>query len=412
MLAHINTLRSCLLGGFLLAAAAGANAQTAVSFPSLSTARPDNLNAYVYAPEGAGPFPAVVLAHGCGGIKQNAHNWAAFLQRRGYLALVLDSFTSRSISEICTGPRLILAHRVGDAYGALKYLQSLPNVDGRRVGMMGFSHGGMTTLKAISESTPLPLGGAPRFAAAIALYPDCLTSEVDATVPLLILSAARDDWTLAAPCQAKGAKRKAEGYPVDVEVIPNAMHGFDMPEVPNHYYGASWSNLNKPKFCCGASIGYNAAATDKAEHAAEAFFALHLRAAEPASVRTWTPMPAPTKEDVVALVQAAKAFAAANGRDKLIEAINSQDERFRKRRLFLGLVDKQGISLASGLLPVAMTGVDTAAAKDRDGRPIFGVFQAALDQSPSWASMRNAFVNTDIYVERLGEDLILGYLIN
>lgn len=404
-------IASGVLAGLLLAAAAGANAQATVSFPSLSTVRPDNLNAQVYAPEGAGPFPAVVLAHGCGGVGRNVHNWARFLQSRGYVALVLDSFATRAISEICTGPRLTLADRVGDAYGALKYLQSLPNVDGRRIGMMGFSHGGMTTLKAISETTPFPLGGAPRFAAAVALYPDCLTSEVDATVPLLIQSAARDDWTLAAPCQAKGATRKLEGYPVDVEVIPNAMHAFDNPEVPNHYYGATWRNVNKPKFCCGASIGYNAVATNKAEQAAEAFFARHLGAAEPASARAWTPKPAPTKEDVVALVQAAKTFAAANGKDKLIEAINSMDERFRKRRLFLGLVDKQGISLASGLLPVAMQGFDTASTKDLDGRPIFGVFQAALEQSPSWASMRGVFADTDIYVERLGEDLIQGYLI-
>jgi len=411
MSTRIHTLRSCLLGCFLFAAATGANAQTAVSFPSLAAARPDSLNAHVHAPEGAGPFPAVVLAHGCGGIGQNVRNWARFLQARGYVALVLDSFSSRAISEICTAPRLTLADRVGDAYGALKYLQSLPNVDGRRVGMMGFSHGGMTTLKAISETTPFPLGGAPRFAAAIALYPDCLTSEVDATVPLLIQSAARDDWTLAAPCQSKSATRKAEGYPVDVEVIPNALHGFDISDAPSYYYGATWRNMNKPKFCCGASIGYNAVATNKAEQAAEAFFTRHLGAVEPASVRAWAPKSAPTKEDIVALVKAARDFAAANGREKLIEAINGLDERFRKRRVFLGLTDKQGIVLAHGMLPVAMTGFDTASAKDLDGRPIFGVFQAALEQSPSWASMSSVFADTDIYVERLGEDLIQGYLI-
>jgi len=174
---------------------------------------------------------------------------------------------------------------------------------------------------------------------------------------------------------------------------------------------AAYRNVNKPKFCCGASIGNNAVATSQAEQAAEAFFARHPQAAEPAGGRTWTPRSAPTKEDVVALVQAAKAFATANGKDKLIEAINAMDERFRKRRLFLGLVDKQGISLASGLLPMAMTGFDTASAKDLDGRPIFGVLQAALERNPSWESMRGIFADTEIYVERLGEDLIQGYLI-
>lgn len=400
-----------LIGISLLATVNSATAQTAVNFPSLAAARPDSLNAHVYSPEGAGPFPAVVLAHGCGGIGQNVRNWAAFLQKRGYLALVLDSFSSRSISEICTAPRLTLADRVGVAYGALKYLQSLPNVDKRRIGLMGFSHGGMTTLKTISETTPFPLGEAPRFAAAVAVYPDCLTSEVDVTAPTLILSAARDDWTLAAPCQAKAALRKAEGYPVDIEVIPNALHAFDNSDAPGHYYGAAWGNVNKPKFCCGASIGYNPAATSRAEEATDAFFAARLRSDAPASVRPWTPRPAPTQGDVVKLVGEAKAFAAANGRDKLIEAINSQDERFRKRRLFLGMVDKQGVSLASGFLPVAMTGFDLSNAKDLDGQPIFGAFRSALERTPSWARLRGMFADTDVYVERLGEDLIQGYLI-
>jgi dienelactone hydrolase len=401
-----------IVAGIVLSGASVVGAQTKVSVPSLANGVPTVLNAYMHTPEGPGPFPAVVLAHGCDGTSIREPNWAKFLVARGYVALIVDSFTTRSISSICTGQQsLSLADRAGDALGALKYLQSLGNVDKHRIGIMGFSHGAMTVLKTVSETTSVPSEVTPRFAAATALYPDCLTSEVDTTVPLLIQSGERDDWTAAAPCQMKTTLRKSEGYPVDIKVYEGALHAFDKPDV-QYYYGAQFLNMNKPKFCCGATVGYSHSAHQKAEQATEAFFEEHLKAADVVSRPPQSPKPEPTRDEVLKLVQAAKAYAAANGKDKLIQLIDSQDAQFRKRRQYLVLLDSEGICIADGLLPVAGKSMDFAKFRDPQKRPYIDAIKSALEKSPSWGSLSRGLTGGDIYAERMIDGgIIVGTLL-
>ena len=63
------------------------------------------------------------------------NEWARWLTSEGYVALVLDSFTPRGVTNVCgtgRGPTTLDAD--ADAFGALRYLRSLPFVDGERVG--------------------------------------------------------------------------------------------------------------------------------------------------------------------------------------------------------------------------------------------------------------------------------------
>src|SRR5690348_6955805 len=43
-------------------------------------------------PAGAGPFPAVIVLHGCNGIGIGSRTWAQRLHQWGYAVLLLDSF--------------------------------------------------------------------------------------------------------------------------------------------------------------------------------------------------------------------------------------------------------------------------------------------------------------------------------
>src|SRR5215475_14493176 len=52
---------------------------------------PVNLQAELYTPSGSGPYPTVVVMHGCGGVGPNVPAWAMWLRSEGYAALVLDS---------------------------------------------------------------------------------------------------------------------------------------------------------------------------------------------------------------------------------------------------------------------------------------------------------------------------------
>lgn len=97
----------------------------------------------IYRPEGTGPFPAVLLSHGFGAIRQmrNIPEVATLLAEAGIMALAIDfRFLGDSEGE----PRQqVLPHaQRQDLRNALTYLQSLTEVDGERLGLWGTSFSG------------------------------------------------------------------------------------------------------------------------------------------------------------------------------------------------------------------------------------------------------------------------------
>ena len=176
----------------------------------------------VSKPDGAGPFPAVVVLHDCSGLGPRSSGapgrWTATLVERGYVVLMPDSFSTRGAPDgVCTtGSRRFEAapeRRVHDAFDALGYAQRLPYVDAKRIGVMGGSHGGTTTLLTMSRSG---------FRAGVALYPRCsmAAQSYRPTAPLLILIGELDDWTPAADCNRLASQ-------VRLKVYPGAHHSFD-----------------------------------------------------------------------------------------------------------------------------------------------------------------------------------------
>ncbi len=197
-------------------------------------------NYELLTPQGAGPFPAVVVMHGCDGINANTRRWADRLVGWGYAALIVDSFRSRGLSNVCNrGAMLPAAVRAGDAIAAKNYLRSLPNIAEGRIGLMGFSHGGWTALAAASS-----------FNAVVAFYPWC-NGRVPANTLVLIGSA--DDWTPAQRCSGAGANLK---------VYSGATHGFDAPRGERTYLGHH--------------MAYDATAAADAEDRTRRFFAARL----------------------------------------------------------------------------------------------------------------------------------------
>lgn len=184
-------------------------------------------------PSGAGPFPAVVLAHGCAGPHNAEAGWAPVLREWGYATFVLDSFRGRGLAEVCTNPRALTGtQRIPDVYGALRILATHPRIDARRVALMGFSHGGILTLGASTDwakETYAP-AGEPAFRAFLAFYPYCNTVYPEReriSAPLRIHSGARDDWTPAEPCVRLVQALKASGQDAVITVYPDAHHSFD-----------------------------------------------------------------------------------------------------------------------------------------------------------------------------------------
>jgi dienelactone hydrolase len=229
-------------------------------------------------PDGPGPFPAVVMLHDCSGLGPRSSGgpgrWALELVSQGYVVAMPDSFTPRGFAGgICTVPPsqrlqdVTPEQRARDAYWMLGHLRTLPYVDGRRVGVMGGSHGGASTLTAV-------MGNAQGFGAAVALYPNCSRRRSwqpgRMALPLLILAGEKDDWTPADEC-----RRLAAASPrISLRVYPDAHHSFDN-ATPVRYVAAR-INLNSPTGR-GATTGGHPEAWAASIREVHAFFGAHLK---------------------------------------------------------------------------------------------------------------------------------------
>jgi dienelactone hydrolase len=257
-----------------------------VVFPNAAPMAPLRLSAILERPEGPGPFPAVVLLHGCEGLTTSHHDWAHWFRERGYVALGVDSWGPRGLLEICTygGPEVDRFARFDDAIGALRYLQSLPFVDPARIGAMGWSNGGVFSMavvngpsldRAVKRGLTLPNPG---YAASVAMYPGGCYSLVEEYVvkPLLVLIGEADDWTLPSECVRMVHAMRARGAPASIVTYPGAYHYFDV-EGQRHEVLPNVENRNRPGGCCGATVAYDARAARDAHERIEEFFARHLK---------------------------------------------------------------------------------------------------------------------------------------
>ena len=127
-----------------------------VSFKSAPAAEDSLvLKSNLYKPEGDGPFPAVVVLHGCAGIDYHFRSWPEQLKKWGYVALIVDSFGPRGVGRVCGHSfRVSALERAADSYGAAIYLKQLPYVDTENIGLVGFSHGGWTGMRAVQRNFP------------------------------------------------------------------------------------------------------------------------------------------------------------------------------------------------------------------------------------------------------------------
>lgn len=227
-----------------------------VMFPSLDDGRTE-LVAYLYAPGGVqGPAPAVVLMHGRAGayssladgvydattLTMRHRYWAQYWADRGYYALVVDSFGPRgypggfgrgsygdrpdAVNEVTVRPL--------DAYGALRYLRTLPGVDDDRIGLMGWSNGGSATLATMADDKP---GDMSRlgFRAGLAMYPACgLHNRFGRTgystyAPVRVFMGTDDEEVSHDRCRDLIGTARARGNDVTFTSYRGASHSFDDP---------------------------------------------------------------------------------------------------------------------------------------------------------------------------------------
>ena len=229
-----------------------------IKIPAPHIGEDKTLRAQWFPPEaGKASGAAAILLHGCGGLganrQLNARHKAAkdWLLERGIAVVFPESFTSRRFEEVCTvkmqSRTIRQIDRVDDVIATHAWLKKQPGIDGKKILLWGWSHGGSTVLNTVTHKPILgDFSEDVKFAEAIAFYPGCSPFAKDnapakISSPLTILMGDADDWTPAAPCSMFAARLKNNDQPVSLTLYPGAYHDFDNPagkhrvrtEVPN-----------------------------------------------------------------------------------------------------------------------------------------------------------------------------------
>lgn len=145
-----------------------------VRFPSLHAPDPLSIPSTLTLPSSEDRrLPAVVIVHGSSGVDGRGAFHAEALSKAGITTLEIDMWAARRLRGGLDRPKT-LHETLPDLFGAFRYLAARDDIDPGRIGVMGFSWGGVLSMlsatKSVSERF---LGPEERFAAHAPFYPVC-----------------------------------------------------------------------------------------------------------------------------------------------------------------------------------------------------------------------------------------------
>jgi dienelactone hydrolase len=248
-------------------------AMACTAFATAGIARADNITipasggspeitGYLAKPSGPGPFPAVLVLHGCEGFGSLETSEVNELASIGYVALAIDMLKPQGMSNACSQVSEATRNAVGYAMAALGWLHGQSYVVPEKLGVVGFSMGGIVTLSLVDPRTPHP--PIPGLQAAVAYYPNCSDRSTNVATPLLILNGSADDWIPPQGCQQFVQAAQAAGKTVQITTYPGATHAFNQPS-------------NRTRMVNGHTLTYDPQAASDADAKMRAFFAQYFR---------------------------------------------------------------------------------------------------------------------------------------
>jgi dienelactone hydrolase len=186
--------------------------------------------------EGAAPGPAVVICHGSDGVDGRGEFYAPGLNAIGLATLEIDMWAARGSARGAAARPRSPIDTLPDAFGALRFLAVQPEIDPGRIGIMGFSWGGVVTLLCAMRRHRQAFGpDLPGFAAHAANYPVCwaygrvpaLSLEDPTGAPILLQTGEADAYDSPGAGGKLAEALTAVGASVTHIAHPAASHGFD-----------------------------------------------------------------------------------------------------------------------------------------------------------------------------------------
>jgi carboxymethylenebutenolidase len=214
---------SALVIGVLLAGGT-ARAQGAgkmVSFASGS----ETASGYLAGPSAAGRYPGLVVVQEWWGLNDFVKSKADHFAGEGYVTIAPDLYRGKVTTDPDTAHQLMRGlpedRALRDLKSAVTYLRSRPDVDHKKIGVIGWCMGGGYSLSlALAE---------PTLAAGIVYYGRLVTDDATIAslkVPLLGNFGALDQGIPPDSVRVFETKAKAADKSIDFKIYPDAGHGF------------------------------------------------------------------------------------------------------------------------------------------------------------------------------------------
>lgn len=190
--------------------------------------------------------PLMIILHGSGGTwagREARH--ANILNQNGIGALIIDTFANRGLSRKDKYiPRLMEVNfpdQLTDAFAALNGLQRHPFVDGDKIGLMGYSMGGISTILAAYENIAAACSNmSDRFALHIAFYAPCIIQpekREPTDAPVVALWGLEDESTPRSSCDGFLSTFEKEGCLATTTWYEGAAHGWNGTKQVKFYKG-------------------------------------------------------------------------------------------------------------------------------------------------------------------------------
>lgn len=171
----------------------------------------------LHLPKAAGPVPLVVMIPGTSGVDQRQAFYRPHLLRAGIGTFVLDIKTGIFRSRRDRPPA---DDNIPVVLAAAKLIRKRADVDGERIGIMGWSYGGTVAFRMVNtEKTHAPV-----FAAHVGIYGGCTRSPRVSlyNLPMLMLMGTADTYVDPDRCF-----QFQHNHSVPVIFFEGAHHGFD-----------------------------------------------------------------------------------------------------------------------------------------------------------------------------------------
>jgi carboxymethylenebutenolidase len=184
-----------------------------------------DVRAYVAVPDGAGPFPVVIMIHEFFGLNESIVGKADGLAQEGYIVIAPDTFRGsttawipRAIYQVVTTKPEQVNRDLDSVYS---WIQSNPDAASDQVGIAGFCYGGRTSLLYSLHN--------PQLAATVVFYG---SPETDPQVlkalpgPVLGIFGAADRSIPVEDVRAFEAALNQAGIPNEITIYEGQPHAF------------------------------------------------------------------------------------------------------------------------------------------------------------------------------------------